>query len=186
MATRSIVVSVALTTLGAVGCGRPTGPVEALQLAAVAITSTRGTGTIGNGVPAGDGVATYAFSFAAGISGGLASGTLDYTDYAVLKPDGQYAHFVVGPSYPGTMVATFVQTSSTCVEFDGQGKLLNTGELLAFRVQACDNGAGWSDVFAIYVPERLVTHGQPYQRGPDMLSSGDIISSGPATPTVGL
>src|SRR6266511_2253621 len=99
MATRSIVVSVALTTLGAVGCGRPTGPVQALQTAAVAITSTRGTGTIGNGVPAGDGVATYAFSFAAGISGGLASGTLDYTDYAVLKPDGQYAHFVVGPSY---------------------------------------------------------------------------------------
>lgn len=181
----------ALTALGLGACDHATAPREVSQpvsqISGVVITGMRGAGAIGRGEPtSAGGVNRQEFTLDAGIKNGLVYGTLDYTDYSFTKSDGKPPHFVVGPTYPGTVVATFVQTSSTCVEFDGMGEVLNTGELLAFRVQACDNGSPGvgRDVFAIYVPERLLTDGQPYQRGPDVLSDGELILSGVPTPVL--
>ena len=186
----------AVAALGAAGCNNPTtslGGERPLRPSfgtfPAVIVEMRGAGTLGDGAPTtAGGVNRQLFAFDAGISSDIVFGTLDYTDSGFTKPDGKPPHFVVGPAYPGTVVATFVQMSNTCVEFDGQGEVLNTGEILAFRIQACDNGSPGVglDVFAIYVPERLLTDGQAYQRGPDMITSGEITATTASVPALGM
>lgn len=176
----------ALGTLTLAGCDGPLAPERAGERAAPlfdattpAITRMRGAGTLGYGEPRPDGgVSRQYFDFNAGIDNGVVDGVLVYVDSAVIKEDGRPAELRVGSLYPGTAVLTFVQTSATCVEFEGTGYLINTGELLGFKVQACDNGEPGLDLdyFGLAVPQRLLTHGQAYHRA-DLLSSGGIIRS---------
>lgn len=180
----------ALVPFGALGCGTAPTAVEAPSfVVAVVITGMRGSGAIGLGEPtAAGGVNRQVFDADVGTRSGMAYGTLDYTDYGFTKADGNPPHLVVGPTWAGTAIVTFVQTSGTCVEFEGVGRLLNTGELLGFRAQTCDNGQPGVglDVFAIAVPQRLITDATLYQRGPDMLSSGELTLSGSVLSTPGL
>lgn len=136
------------------------------------ITQLSGTGTLGLGEPAGEGIGLQEFTMDVGVNNGLAGGTLDYTDHAVIK-NGESAHFRAGPDEAGTAVAKFVQVSDTCVDFSGIGRLVNTEELLRFRAHACDNGSPGVDVdvFGIWIPEK------DYQRGPDLLSDGDLVAT---------
>ncbi len=162
----------------ALGCSNPPTALDArsngrpsLATATSVITEMRGTGTLGDGTrfPGGY-VNTQTFSFDAGIGVTGVYGTLDYTDSSFHKADGNAPHFVVGPQYPGSAIASFVQTSNNCVEFAGDGYLINTGEFLAFRIDACDYGSPGTglDTFYISVPER------PYNVGPAALTSGEI------------
>jgi hypothetical protein len=167
------------TSIDARGASRPS-----FATAAGVITAMRGRGAIGSGQPTYYGVDHQWFALDVGSSGGVVYGTLDYIDSGFVKGDGNYPHFVVGPDWPGTAVATFVQTSSTCVEFDGVGRLINTGELLAFRAAACDTdepGVGL-DVFGIEAPQRLVTNGDIYRAGPLALWHGEVTASSATTP----
>lgn len=169
----------ALITIALPSCDRPLAtepstitPQDPLEATTPAITRMRGAGTLGDGHETEDGVWRQYFDFNVGIDNGVVDGVLVYVDSAVIKVDGEPAELHVGASYPGTAVLSFVQTSETCVEFDGIGYLLNTGELLAFRAEACDNGAS-GDFFGLEVPQRLLTHGQTYYRA-EHISSGDI------------
>jgi hypothetical protein len=174
----------ALVATGCDGTGlatdiTPRQPARALMGMSV-ITALRGLGAIGSGTPTYYGVDRQRFDFDAGIGAAGAYGRLDYVDSGFVKEDGQPPHFVVGPAWPGTGVGSFTQTSPTCAAFDGVGKLLNTGELLAFRIEACDNGQPGAavDVFGIEVPQRLLTHGEIYRAGPLSLSAGEVVRSG--------
>lgn len=151
-------------------------PQEPLQATTPAITRMRGAGTLGDGHEIGDGVWRQYFDFNVGIDNGVVDGVLVYVDSAVIKEeDGEPAELRVSSTYPGTAILSFVQTSETCVEFDGTGYLINTGELLAFTAEACDNGVD-VDFFGLEVPQRFVTHGQSYHRA-DLISAGDIIAT---------
>lgn len=181
---------VALAALGAAGCEHTSTAIDAPPdrgpslVTAAAITGMRGAGAIGSGEPTPSGVRTQSFDLEAGVSPGGVYGRLYYIDSALVKEDGNHPHLVVGPEWPGTFVATFNQTSGTCVAFDGMGRLLNTGELLAFQVDACDNGEPGVglDVFGILVPQRLVTHGGVYKEGPAPLSRGELTQSSAFAP----
>lgn len=139
-------------------------------------TSTGGTGTgatiTGDGA-IGTGSATAGsdrqeFLFDVDDSPG---GTFDYTDYAVVRSDGSVATITVDPSTDAsTGVTSFTQTSSACVSFDATGRV-DDGSLIDFTVNACDNGSPGTgtDTFELSAPDR------PYQRGPDVLSEGDIV-----------
>lgn len=177
----------ALCTLTLAGCEAATGPEDGVEaappleaLTSPAITSMRGAGTLGYGETTADGgVSRQSFDFNVGIDNGLVQGTMVYIDSAVVKvEDNEPAELRVGDEYPGTEILSFVQTSATCVEFDGTGYLVNTGELLAFKAEACDNGSPGvdADFFGLRVPQRFLTHGQEYYRA-DLLSSGDIIAT---------
>lgn len=143
------------------------------EVSTTVITGIHGAGELGDGSPAGDSINLQEFEFDVTED---VSGSLDYTDNAVIKSDGNPANLRAGPDVEGTAITGFVQLSSTCVEFAGVGKVTNTGELLEFRVEVCDNGKPGTglDVFGIWVEQRFATHGSPYQRGPDMLSGGEI------------
>jgi hypothetical protein len=182
---------VVLAVLGAAGCGNaPTSsdalgqPGPSFATAAVVINGMQGRGAIGSGQPTYYGVDHQWFVLNVGISGGVVYGQLDYIDSGFVKQDGNYPHFVVGPDWPGTAVASFVQTSNTCVEFDGVGRLINTGELLAFRATTCDNAQPGVelDVFGIEAPQRLVTNGDIYRAGPLTLWNGEVTASSTTTP----
>lgn len=157
---------------------RSTGPAFD-EVAEVAITRMKGAGTIGDGEPAGDSIWLQQFDMDVGVENGVIQGAFDYVDYSVFKEDGEPAHLRAAPDTEGTAITDFVQISSTCVEFDGIGKLMNNGELLHFKARACDNGhpGVGLDVFAIWVPERFITHGTAYQRGIDMLSDGELTAT---------
>lgn len=152
---------------------RPAGDLTSTTSIIVRMT---GVGEIGDGHPAGDSIWLQAFDLDAGTDLGVAYGRLDYVDYSVFKPDGKPARLYVGSDDPETAILGFIQTSERCVDVSGTGRIINTGELVRFLVEACDNGEPGvgRDVFGIYVPERFVTHGSPYQRGPDQLSDGEL------------
>jgi hypothetical protein len=183
--------SVVLGALGVVGCDHAPTSIDALgqpgptfATAAVVINGMQGRGAIGSGQPTYYGVDHQWFVLDVGISGGVVYGQLDYIDSGFVKQDGTPPHFVVGPDWPGTAVVSFVQTSNTCVEFEGAGRLINTGELLAFRATTCDNDQPGVelDVFGIEAPQRLVTNGDIYRAGPLPLWYGEVTASGTTTP----
>ena len=181
---------VALTVLGTVGCDNPSTAVgtpsvgDALLLpASTVITAMRGAGAIGSGDPTFGGVDRQSFVLDVGTSAGVPYGQFDYIDSGFVKEDGNYPHFVVGSEYSGTAITNFAQTSDACAAFDGVGRLLNTGELLAFHAETCDNGQPGVglDSFGIYVPQRLLTHSTIYRAGPFLLSRGELTASGTTT-----
>lgn len=169
---------IALSTLAVVGCENPTGAEREASygMFATVITAMTGSGEIGSGDRTFYGEDRQVFSLNVGLSMGVPYGQFDYIDYGFLKEDGNFPHFVVGPSWFGTAITTFVPTSAACAEFTGVGYLINTGEYLAFRVQTCDNGqpGAGRDVFGIEVPQRLVTHGNVYIAGPFELNTGEL------------
>lgn len=176
-------VAVAIVLLAG-ACSPPSAPedavrVDAVSLAGVTMIRMTGSGQIGDGLPGNDSINLQVFDLDAGMNGALPYGRLDYTDYSVIKPDGNPARLRAGPDEPGTAITGFVQTSSVCVEISGRGRVVNTDEIVSFLVETCDNGSPGvgRDVFGIRVPERFLTHGTPYQRGPDMLSDGELTAT---------
>jgi hypothetical protein len=172
------------TATGALAQGRPS-----FATTAFVINAMRGTGGMGPGTPTFDGIERQWFDIDVGASGGMPYGRMEYIDSGFVKPeDGNHPHFVVGPQWPGTAILSFVPTSATCVAFEGVGYLRNTGELLGFRAEACDNGAPGAglDTFGIEVPQRLLTHGGVYRAGPFFLVYGELTAAGMTTPSFGL
>lgn len=180
----SVAAGLALSLGALAACGDPAGPVDSLHpedptfdISSPIITAMRGAGTIGDGSATEDGKRLQQFDLDVSADG--LSGYFDYVDYAVIKEDGNPAHLRVAPDMEGTAITDFVQISTTCVEFDGVGRLMNNGELLHFRARTCDNAQPGEniDVFGIWVPERMLTHGVLYQRGPDVLSDGELTAT---------
>jgi len=133
---------------------------------------------MGPGIPTYYGIERQWFDF--DVSGGPPSGRLDYIDSAFVKSDGHYPHLVVGAQYPGTAITSFTPTSDNCAEFTGVGYLINTGESLAFLIEACDNaqpGVGF-DTFGITVPQRILDVGTFYSAGPFPLVYGELTAAG--------
>jgi len=186
MASRTVGIGccvAALTAFAVAGCESPTAEMgPSLAIGTTVVTAMQGTGGIGDGAPTFYGQNRQWFDLDVGVSTGVVYGRMEYVDSGFVKEDGNYPHFVVGPEWPGTAVATFVQTSATCVEFEGMGWLINTGEYLAFRVETCDNGEPGAglDTFAITVPQRLLTHGNVYRAGPLPLVYGELTAYGTA------
>jgi hypothetical protein len=100
-------------------------------------------------------------------------------------------------SDPATGITSFTRTSTACVTFGGTGRV-NTGELVSFSTEACDNGSPGvgRDVFTMSVPSQAyrvsgtLTDGEitgggasppPSQTGTRVTGRG-AIGSGPATP----
>ena len=112
------------------------------------------------------------------------TGRLFYRDYSVVR-DGAAGQLVVDRAADAaTQFTAFHQTSARCVRITGAGRV-DTGELLRFYVDACDNaspGTGF-DTFAFTVPDR---HGRgvPYVRS-GSLSSGDVSLGSASTPAPG-
>lgn len=76
-------------------------------------------------------------------------------DYGVLRTSTELlASMTVDPNDPATGISRFEQTSATCVAFEGIGRV-DTGDLFAFSVTACDNGSPGAglDFFSISVPD---------------------------------
>jgi hypothetical protein len=145
-------------------------------------TRATGLGAIGQG-DATPGSDRQEFDFEANATPG---GRLTFIDYTVVRADGSAGHMTVDPDdYPDTGVTSFQQLSATCVRFGGTGRL-DTGELWAFFVDACDEadpGVGF-DRFTITLPDRAGP-GVPFTRS-GTLTSGDIVLSGDApAPTTG-
>ena len=143
-----------------------------------------GTGSLGTGT-ATAGSSRQDFDFDATAS---LAGHISYTDWSVVRADGSAATLIVSPTDTATHITAFRNSSSICAdpthgaEYDGIGRVNSGGDsnpsgdqLLAFTVQACDNGSGSSDVFAIQVPSL------GYAVGPDNLTSGDIVKSSGGT-----
>ena len=109
-------------------------------------------------------------------------GTIMYADWSVMR-NGLPGRLVADPaSDPPTGLSSYHQISSTCVRFGGTGRI-DTGELLPFYVDACDNGDPGTgfDSFMIMLPDRGGI-GVPYTRS-GTLSSGDIDMAGGAPAT---
>jgi hypothetical protein len=176
---------VALAGLGVLGCDNSMSSVDAgsprqpsLAVTAFAVTGMRGTGGMGPGIPTTFGIERQWFDF--DVSGTPPAGRLDYIDSAFVKSDGHHPHLVVGAQYPGTAITSFAPTSEKCAQFTGVGYLINTGESLAFVIDACDNaqpGVAF-DTFGITVPQRILDVGTFYQAGPFPLVYGELTAAG--------
>lgn len=138
-----------------------------------------GSGTIGDGTATpGANRQEFTFDVAADLTGALT-----YRDWGIVRTDGSVATVTVAASDPETGITAFRETSNVCAdpargaEFDGVGRL-DTGELMAFTVVGCDNGAGESgaDGFRMSVPAA----GGYLREG--LLSSGDVVKSVGTTP----
>jgi hypothetical protein len=104
---------------------------------------------------------------------GSPGGRLFLRDFRAVRADGSIGSLTVDPAiHEGTEINAFVQTSAACVAFGGIGRL-DTGDLVDFSVDACDNGSPGADVdfFRISVP------GIGYNES-DMLTEGEITLSG--------
>jgi hypothetical protein len=105
------------------------------------------------------------------------SGHATVTDYSVVRASGTVGHMIADQAAdPATGVTSFTRTSSACVRFGGMGRL-DTGELMEFFIDACDNaspGAGF-DTFTVTLPDRGGP-GVPFIRS-GTLSEGDIVIS---------
>jgi hypothetical protein len=136
-------------------------------------TSTRvtGRGAMGSGT-ATPGSDRQEFDFEATSA---PSGHAAVTDYSVVRASGTVGHMIVDQSVdPATGVTSFTRTSTTCVRFEGMGRL-DTGELMRFFIDACDNaspGAGF-DTFTVTLPDRGGP-GVAFIRS-GTLSEGDIV-----------
>lgn len=109
-------------------------------------------------------------------------GTITYSDWSVMR-NGLPGRLVADPaSDPPTGLSSYHQLSSSCVRFGGTGRV-DTGELLPFYVDACDNGSPGTgfDSFMIMLPDRGGV-GVPYTRS-GTLASGEIDMTGGAPAT---
>src|SRR5437762_992503 len=172
-------------TLLAIGCRdvtspsplRTTHPIFAVSGASAEI---RGTGSIGTGdaIP---GSSRQDLDF--DITSDLA-GHFTLTDWSIVRSATTVGTLTVSPDDQATWFSAFRDGSAACadpthgVEVDGTGRL-DTGQLLAFTIFACDNGPAGSgtDFVRLYAP-----NGGPYDRSGN-LSSGDLVKSGTASPT---
>lgn len=113
-----------------------------------------------------------------------AGGSVTFSDWGVMR-NGLPGRLVADPvSDPPTGVTSYHRTSVRCVRFGGTGRL-DTGELLPFYIDVCDNaspGTGF-DTFAIVLPDRMA-QGLHYMRS-GTLSTGDIALTGGSVPTTG-
>lgn len=144
---------------------------------AAVVTRMKGSGSLGTGDTLASGgrrQQTFEFDVDADLNG-----SLDYVDYGVIRASGAYGELHAGPTWPGTAILGFTQTSSACVEFNGVG-WVNTDEHVHFGIEACDNGSPGTglDVFGIAMPLR------PYFRGPDALADGEITRSAAGGQTI--
>jgi hypothetical protein len=138
-----------------------------------------GLGAIGPGAVA-PGSNRQDFAFEVTVAGG----TVTFSDYSVIR-NGLPGRLIADPgSDPPTGVTSFHPTSSRCVRFGGTGRI-DTGELLPFYIDACDNanpGTGF-DTFAIVLPDRVAPRVHYMRSG--TLSAGDIALSGGRGPAAG-
>jgi hypothetical protein len=142
-------------------------------------TETRvgGLGAIGPG-PATLGSDRQEFDFDVNAS---PSGRLAYSDYSVVRNGAAGNMFIDRAADAATEVRSFHQPSARCVRITGTGRV-DTGELLRFYVDVCDNatpGTGF-DAFTMTIPDR-VRPGVPYVRS-GSLSTGDIVLGEGAPP----
>lgn len=82
------------------------------------------------------------------------SGTFVVRDYSAVRSNGTVASLTVDATLdPETGIRSFTRTSAACAAFSGIGRV-DTGELVTFTVDACDNGIPGmgTDVFALNVP----------------------------------
>jgi hypothetical protein len=147
---------------------------------APAASRANGLGAIGPGAPTlGSDRQEFDFDVTA-----TETGRLFYRDYSVVR-DGAAGQLIVDRAADAaTEFTAFHQTSAQCVRVSGRGRV-DTGELLFFYVDACDNanpGAGF-DTFEFTIPDR---HGRgvPYVRS-GALSSGDVALGTGTTPAPG-
>jgi hypothetical protein len=140
----------------------------------------RGTGSIGTG-DATPGSSRQDFDF--DITPDLA-GHLNLTDWSVVRSATEVGKLTVSASDPGTWFSAFRDGSTACadpthgVEVDGTGRL-DTGALLPFTLSVCDDGSAGSGVDFL----RFYSPSGGYERSGN-LSSGDLVKSGTAPPTM--
>jgi len=151
-----------VATLGALGCGEPTGLLPRGDLLPLPAT-TRITGR-GATLPPGE---RMEFDFDVTDAPG---GRMVITWYSSYPPPDGVEHLTVEASDPGTQILAFKRTSAACVQFSGTGRLDISGELKVFFVDACDNGQPGTglDTFGINIPS------DNWQRA-DPLSEGEIV-----------
>jgi len=133
-----------------------------------------GQGQIGSGSPTpGSNVQTFNFDVRSDLTGSLL-----YTEYAFVYPDGSPATLTVNANDPATGIQAFRTSSNACgdpsrgAEFDGVGRL-HDGSLVSFTVAACDNGPAGSgqDFFSLNIPSIGESRS-------GFLTAGDIAKSG--------
>lgn len=162
-------------TLLVVGCGDALAPerqgpaVPAFSHGGTTHPTVTGLGAIGDGlaVPFMD---RQEFDFDVT---GAPGGRLFMRDFRAVRADGSIGSLTADPAIdPATGINAFVQTSAACVTFGGIGRL-DTGDLLDFSVDACDNGSPGAgvDFFGISVP------GIGYNES-DVITDGEITLTG--------
>jgi len=133
-----------------------------------------GQGQIGSGSPTpGSDVQTFNFDVRSDLTGSLL-----YTEYAFVYPDGSPGTLTVNANDPATGIQAFRTSSNVCgdpsrgAEFDGIGRL-HDGSLASFTVAACDNGPAGSgqDFFNLTIPSIGESRS-------GFLTEGDIAKSG--------
>lgn len=83
-------------------------------------------------------------------------GRLFVRDWGAVRSDGSGGTLTANPAVDAaTGIRSFTQTSAACVTFGGTGRA-DTGELVDFSVNACDNGSPGTgvDFFSISLPDR--------------------------------
>lgn len=147
-----------------------------------------GQGTIGPG-PAQPGSDLRDFDLEVASTVG---GRVFFRDWTAVRPDGSVGTLTVSPADTATRITDFQNGSTGCpdpargVEVSGIGRVNSGGdsdpagnELLAFTAVACDGTWGTTvDWLGMAVP----AHG--YARGPDPLSSGDLVKTAAGAPPV--
>jgi hypothetical protein len=131
-----------------------------------------GQGQLGMGsATPGDSVLTFAFDVRADLTG-----RFTVTDYGDIHPSGNPASLTTDPvADPMTSITHYRTSSNACsdpsrgVEFDAVGRE-DTGTLVSYTVQACDNGPAGSglDFWSIFIPSEGYGHS-------GSLTSGDIV-----------
>jgi hypothetical protein len=100
-------------------------------------------------------------------------GRLLFTDFSIVRePGGSAATLTVAATLAGTGITSFTRRSAACVTVGGTG-LVDTGELVNFSIDACDNSSPGVDAFTISAPSI------PYQAS-GTLTEGAITVSGAA------
>lgn len=143
-----------VATLLAVGCRDSLGPEHGPEVPVFSHGSTHpavaGLGALGNGlaIPT---MNRQEFDFDATDPPG---GRLFVRDFRAVRGDGSVGSLTANPAVDAaTGISSFTQTSATCVTFGGIGRH-DSGELMEFSADACDNGSPGTgvDSFGISVP----------------------------------
>lgn len=148
----SALVTATLLTLGCRESFDPLSPPDAPAfVVGAASLETSGRGGIGSSVAL-PGMNRQEFDF---LVTSPPAGRLFIRDYSVVRTSAELlASLRVDPADPATGISQVEQTSATCVVFGGIGRV-DTGDLFAFSVTACDNGSPGArvDFFSITVPD---------------------------------